>query len=212
MSVKAPQADIGPFITGGDVEQALIDTLKLWLPAYLMEGERKHGLTPGDIPAPRGWAITGRDLQKFTSDQLPCIVVMAGGIIVKPLARGYPGSTTATWSVDVACIFNAAWGRMSRKHSQLYVRAITLVLLQRPLEGLACVVDFNGELYDELDFSDTRTYSAAVGAFTVEVEDMLWRDGGPPPYVEPPDEPAEPFDPWTEVTDTDVSVTNTPPS
>ena len=209
--IPATQAEVGPFVTGGDVEKAIIATLKAWLPSYLADGERKHDLTPGDIPTPRGWAVTGRDLQKYTSDQLPCIVVMAGGIIVKPLSQGSPGSTTAVWQVDVGAIFNAAWGDTSRQHAQLYVRAVALTLLQRPLEGLPAAVDFNGEQYDELDFSDTRTYSAAIGAFTVEVEDVLWRSGGPPPYVTPPVDPEAPFDDWTTVTETDVTVEHTPP-
>jgi hypothetical protein len=211
MSVTATSAEIGPFVTGADVEAAIISTLKDWLPSYLAEGERKHGLTAGDIARPKGWAITGRELNKFTSDQLPVIVVMAGGILVKPLVHGSPGSTTAVWQVDVGCIFNAAWNDKARQHAQLYVRAIGLTLLQRPLEGLVCVVDQVGENYDELDFSESRTYSGARGRFTVEVEDTMWRSGGPPPYVTPPTDPDAPLDPWTQVTGTDVEVDNTPP-
>src|SRR5436305_683154 len=108
MSATVTAAEIGPFVTGGDVELALVDVLRLWLPSYLAEGERTHGLPAGNIPTPRGWAITGRDLNKLTSDQLPCVIVMAGGIVVKPLATGYPGKATAVWSVDVATMFNAA--------------------------------------------------------------------------------------------------------
>jgi len=207
----ATQAEIGPFVTGADVEQAIMQTLKLWLPSYIAEGERAHGLTPGDIPAPRGWALTGRDLEKYTSDQLPCIVVMAGGIVVKPLATGYPGKVTAVWVCDVGCIFNAAWGRTSREYAQLYVRAISLALVQRPLEGLAAVVDITGEQYEEDDFSQTRTYSLAVAQFVIEMEEMMWRSGGPPPFVDPPTDPTAPYTDWTEVATTDVTVDNTPP-
>lgn len=211
--LPATQAEIGPFITGADVETALIDTLRPWLPAYLAAGERTHGLEPGTLPRPRGWAVTGRDMvEKFTSDQVPCIVVMARGILVKPLARGYPGAMTCLWSLDVGTIFNAAWGRDSRAYAQLYARAISLVLLQRPLEGLAGVVDFAGEDYDEGDFAETRTYALTRGAFTVQVEAALWREGGPPPQDEPPDIQEAPLDDWTRVVKTEVEVTNTPPS
>ena len=209
MSATTVQAEIGPFITGNRVEMAIIDTLRAWLPSYIAEGEHQTGGTPGAIPAPRGWAITGRDLDKFTSDQLPCIVVMSRGIVVKPLAQGYPGKTTGVWNVDVGAFFSAAWGRESRANAQLYVRAISLCLIQRPLGDLPCSVDFVGEDYDEVDFAATRTYSVSVGRFLVEVENMLWRDGGPPAYVEPPD-PIAGFEPWTEVVETDVSVSKTP--
>jgi len=132
--------------------------------------------------------------------------------VVKPLATGYPGKATAVWSVDVATMFNAAWGRDARQHAQLYVRAIALTLLQRPLLRVAGVVDFTGEVYDEVDFAETRNYSTSVGYFTVEVENMLWRSGGPPPYVEPPADPVAPFDSWTQVQETRVDVTNSPPT
>jgi hypothetical protein len=211
MSSTHLQAEIGPVLTGADVEAAVLNTLRAWLPSYLAEGERAKGLEPGALPLPRGWLVTGRDLQKYTSDQLPCIVVMTGGVILKPLKQGYPGATTAVFNVDVGTIFNAAWGSKSRVHAQLYVRMMALTLVQRPLEGLPCAVDFVGENYDELDFSDTRTYSAAVAAFTLEVENVLWAAGGPPPYVTPPDDPLDPFDPWTTVTEVDVSVDNTSP-
>ena len=71
------------------------------------------------------------------------------------------------------------------------------------------VVDFAGEGYDELTFPDTRTYSASAGKFTVEVEDFMWRDGGPPPDAQPPSDPTVPFVPWTEVREVDIQVTNT---
>jgi hypothetical protein len=211
VSVKAvtEQSVIGPIITGADVEHAILDTLHKWVPSYLRECEHARYMKVGDLPEPKGWLITGRQLEKFTSDQLPCIIVMAGGIVVKPLASGYPGMMTCVWHVDVGTIWNAAWGKMSREHAQLMVRCIALTLIQRPLEGgLAGVVDMTGERYDEIDFGDTRTYSAAVAQFTVEVEDVMWRAGGPPPWVEPGDPGA--FGPWTEVTETGVTVEAVP--
>ena len=77
MSITATRAEVGPMVTGGDVEAAVMVVLRDWLPAYLAEGERQHSLPPGEIPIPKGWAITGRDLRKLNTDQLPCIVVMA---------------------------------------------------------------------------------------------------------------------------------------
>jgi hypothetical protein len=204
------QAELGPVITGADVEHAILDTLFKWLPSYLRECERLRHMPVGDLPTPRGWLITGRQLEKFTSDQLPCVIVMAGGIVVRPVVSGYPGNMTCVWVVDVGTIWNTAWGRMTRDHAQLMVRAISLVLIQRPLEGgLAGVVDMTGERYDEIDFGDTRTYSAAVAQFTVEVEDVMWRAGGPPPYVEPGD-PMDTWGPWTQVTETGVTVEAVP--
>jgi hypothetical protein len=196
-------------VTGGDVEAAVMVTLRDWLPAYLGEGERLHGLPPGDTPAPRGWAITGRDLQKLNTDQLPCVVVMAAGITSPPIKEGAPGRYTAIWGVDIGTVFSAAWGRSSRRHCQLYARAIQLCLEQRTLDLPGAVVNWRGEVYDELDFESSRSYSASVVSFNVEAREVAWAAGGPPPDAPPPTDPTVPFDPWVSVVETDVTVENT---
>ena len=97
--------------------------LKEWLPGYLCECERKVGAEVGSTPWPKGWAITGRDLEKYVSDQLPCVVVMAGGVTTRPRVSGSNGSMTGVWDVDIGIILNAAWGYMARWQAQLYERA-----------------------------------------------------------------------------------------
>jgi hypothetical protein len=207
----ATVAEVGPMVTGADVEAAVIATLRDWLPSYIAEAERKHGMQAGLTPAPRGWAITGRNLDKFSEDQLPCIVIMAGGIVPRPLKEGPPGVLTAIWGVDVGTVFGAAYNRSSRQHAQLYARAIHLCLQQRPLEGLRAVaVDWRGEAYDEMDFPDSRAYSVSVCSLNIEVREVAWAAGGPPPYVAPPTDPTQPFDPWVTVTETDTQVENYP--
>ena len=204
----ATRAEVGPSITGADVEGAVIATLRHWLPSYLADVEEKHGLERGSTPWPRGWAVTGRDLAKLNSDQLPCVVVMTGGILEAPRKEGAPGVLTCRWSLNVGAIFAAAWGGKSRAHAQLYVRAISLVMIQRPLEGVDAVVDFRGETYDEMDFESSRSYSASIANFNIDIREVVWADGGPPPYVTPPDDPSQPFDPWVTVTETDIDLEN----
>ena len=202
----ATQAEIGPSITGADVEAAIGNTLRHWLLSYLREIEAKHGLTRGTTPGPRGWSVTGRDLAKLNSDQLPCVVVMTGGILEAPRKEGTPGCVTCRWSVNVGAVFAAAWGGSSRAHAQLYARAISLVLIQRPLEGVDGVVDFRGETYDEMDFDSSRSYSSSICNFSVDIREVVWADGGPPPFVTPPVDPMQPLDPWAPVTGTEVEV------
>ena len=169
-------------------------------------------MTRGDIATPRGWAVTGRDLQKLNTDQLPCVVLMSGGVMTPPRVTGSPGMLTMRWALDLGVVFSAAWGTSSRAQMQAYVCALALVMLQRPLGELQCTVDYRGEVYDEIDFADTRSYSAGVCSFDIEVEDARWRDGGPPPYVTPPVDPTAPLDPWVSVTGTQATVENQPPS
>ena len=170
MSVTTISAEVGPMITGNDIEQALIAVLKAWLPSYLAEAERQHGWPVGKTPAPRGYVQTGVALEKWPQDQLPCIVIMAGGINTKPRVEGSPGTLTAIWNVQVGAIFSSAWGDSSRAHSQLYAAAIRTCLIQRPLESVRAEVDYQGEIYDLLDFDEGRTYSASVVSFAVNPE------------------------------------------
>jgi hypothetical protein len=208
--VTTVAAEVGPMVTGGDIEDGILGLLQEWLGPYICEAERQHGLTAGDTPWPRGWAITGRDLQKLNSDQLPCVVLLAGGIAAPPRKEAGLGAYSATWGVELAVVFEAAWGRDSRRRAQLYARAMQLVVQQLPLvvQGQPTEVDWRGELYDEMDFASSRSYSAAVCSFNVTCREVAWANGGPPPDAQPPTDATLPFTPWVEVVETDTTVEN----
>ena len=209
--VTAPVAvgdEVGPMVTGGDIEDAVLAQLKEWLPRYLVAGEEQHGKAAGSIPVPKGWAITGRVLDKLLSDQLPCVIVLAAGVGPSGTRREGTGVLAGDWTVGVGVMFNAAIGRESRRHAQLYARAVQLALQQMPLHALGqpCKVDWRGESYDELDFAQSRTYSASVVNFNVYCREVATTDGGPPPAAVPPSDPTVPFVPWVEVSKTEVAV------
>ena len=193
-------------VTSYDVELAILETLKAWLPAYLAEHDRQHGLDPGWTPAPRGWVLTGRTLQKLVSDQLPVVVLMNAGLTGPPRKEGPPGTYTATWAMQLGTLISAAWGSDSRQRAAAYSRAIQLALEQRGLAGITAAFAWTGELPDEYDFAGTRTYSATVLGLNVEVRNVAWSAGGPPPDAPPPDDPTAPWPPWVQVTETDISI------
>jgi hypothetical protein len=205
--------EVGPMVTGGDIEDAVLAQLKDWLPRYLVAAETQHGLAAGSIPVPKGWAITGRVLDKLLSDQLPCVIVLAAGVPPAGVRREGTGVLAGNWTLGVGVMFDAAWGRESRRHAQLYARAVQLSLQQMPLHALGqpCKVDWRGESYDELDFAQSRTYSASVVNFTVYCREVATTDGGPPPAAAPPSDPTVPFVPWVEVSKTQVTVEPHPP-
>lgn len=208
----ATVAEVGPMVGGADVELAVKTVLHDWLPSYIAEYERQHGMQVGATPVPRGWVFTGRDLAKMPGDQLPCVVIMAGGITNPPRREGGQGLLTVTWAVDVGAVFAAAWGGMSRLHAQLYATAVHTLLQQRPVAvGDGAAVDWRAEGYDEMDFESSRSYSASIASFNLEVRGVGWADGGPPPHVTPPVDPTVAFDPWVDVQDTEVTVENQPP-
>lgn len=215
------RAEVGPMVSGYLVEMAVEQTLRDWFTAYLCEAERQHGLDAGSIAWPRGWGHSGTDLQKFAPDQMPCFVIMSGGVTDKPVRTAMPatpgnkfalpaGNLTAKFRIDVASIFNAAYSDSARRDVQLYAVAVRQCLLQRPFESLACTVDVVEEGYDGLDFERTRTYAAGGVAFDITVESVGWTAGGPPPDATPPVDPTQPFPPWAQVQDTDVSVDKRP--
>jgi len=211
--VTAPIAvgdEVGPMVTGADIEDAVMSQLKEWLPRYLVAGEQQHNITLGSTPVPKGWAITGRILDKLLSDQLPCVIVLAAGVGPSATEREATGVLGGDWTLGVGVMFDAAWGRESRRRVQLYARALQLALQQQPLTALGqpCKVNWRGESYDELDFPSSRTYSAAVVNFNVHCREVATTDGGPPPAAVPPTDPTVPFVPWVEVTKTEVTVNN----
>lgn len=204
-------------VSGYTVEMAVEQTLRDWFTAYLCEAERQHGLTAGLIAWPKGWAHSGSDLEKMAQDQLPCFVIMSGGIAAAPVTTGMPvtlgkpvtgGNMSAVWGIEVASIHNAAYDRSARRNAQLYAVAVSRCLWQRPLEGLAATTRERGQSYDELDFERTRTYAASTVSFDITVEDVGWTAGGPPPVATPPPDPTLPFEPWPTVITTRVDVTN----
>jgi hypothetical protein len=199
---------VGPMVTGADIEDAVVLQLKEWLPRYLVAAEEQHGLTPGSVPVPKGWAVTGRVLDKLLSDQLPCVIVMAAGVAPGVTHREGEGVLTGNWTLGVGSMFNADLGREARRRAQLYARAIQLSLQQMPLHALGqpCKVDWRGESYDELDFATSRTYSASVVNLNVYCREVATTDGGPPPEAVPPTDPTVPFVPWVEVKETETTV------
>ena|SRR5215831_1096254 len=200
--------EVGPMVTGGDIEDAVMGQLKEWLPRYLVAGELQHGWVAGSTPTPRSWAITGRVLDKLVSDQTPCVIVLAAGVGPSAVRREGTGVLGAGWTLGVGTMLDAAWGREARRRAQLYARAAQLALQQRPLHALGqpCEVDWHGESYDELDFASTRSYSASVVNFTVWCREVATTDGGPPPAATPPSDPTIPFVPFVEVSKTEVTV------
>lgn len=211
-ALAATPTPVGPAVTGGDIEDAVLGCLQEWLPAYLCEVEDQHGMTRGSTPWPRGWSLTARLLDKLTSDQFPCVVLMTAGVSNPPTKDSGRGAYTATWAMEVGVVFEAAWGRSARRLAQLYASAFQLTLVQRPMTALnqPLYVDWRGESYED-DFDASRTLSVAACSLNVSCREARWANGGPPPQATPPSDPIVPFTPWVQVTETDTTVTNTPP-
>lgn len=201
-------AVFGPIITGGDVEQWVLDTLRTWLSTYLAEVERQHGYSGHDLARPRGWAI-GPTPDKWPEDQLPAVYVASRGVPAPPLKDGYHGYR-GRWLVEPGVVVSARTQAETHTLAMLYGAAIRAVVIQRPsLGGNAEAADWLGESYDDLDYDDTRSLYGVRQLFSVEVVDVTLGDAGPtaPEVPFTPDDTL-PWPPWQEVQTVDVDVEN----
>lgn len=201
-------------VAASDVEEALLAQLQKWLPDYLAETERQHGVAPGSWPLPRSWLISS-EVEKMPEDQLPAVILASPGLTDPPLADGR-GVYTARWLITVAVMVSARGNRLALRLARLYALAIrALAVQQQALAGVAVRrVEWLEERYRALDSIDDRTVCIAEVDVVVEVSDVTTRHAGPlepilgptpPGQTPPPDSPE-----WPEAQTTDVQLVKVP--
>jgi hypothetical protein len=190
----------GRIITGNDVEEAALATLRQWAPRYIEEVCRQRGYDPDDYLAePRGY-IVASDFSKWPEDQLPVALVISPGWSGRPRRDGH-GRVLATWNLAAGVISSAYDLEHTRRAGLDYVAAFrTLIAQQESLGGLAEGVDFIDESYDVLPFNQTRSLFAAQALLSVTVADTFSYGHGPGGPWGPPPDPPTPIDPtlWPE--------------
>src|SRR4051812_40888595 len=77
------QAVFGRIIHGGQVEDAVRRTLRIWLSTYLADAEEQWGLDKGTIARPRTWVRTVSPLELHSS-QLPVVAIQNAGSLGEP--------------------------------------------------------------------------------------------------------------------------------
>lgn len=185
----------GPIFTGHTLEQATLDTLKMWLPTYLQEIELQLELPRGKLQKPRTYA-NRRRFDKFPEDQLPTVIAVCPGLAGKPLAEG-DGMVRAVFREGVWVIASARTSEQTNMITKMYAAAIRMVLLQKgSLGGICNAVEWEDESYDDnLSSEEERTIGYAGLTFLFSVAEVALRWGGP----EVPDPDTEPGTSWGEV-------------
>ena len=209
--VATGTATWGPIVSGGDVEQWLIDEVKTWYSTYLAEVERQHGYSGKALPRPKGWAI-GPSFDKWPEDQLPGVLVSSSGVPAPPQKDG-EGYYRARWLVQPGVVCSARTQAESHRLAMLYGAAIRWLVVQRPsLGGHVEAADWLGESYDDLGYDDTRSLYAVRETFSLEVVDLMLGDAGPT-SVEVPFTPDDtlPWPPDKDVSTVIVGIDNTTP-
>lgn len=184
----------GPLVIGDEVEDAVVDTLKLWMPEYIPWLERKTGRDPQSLPLPRSY-VTAKDFEHWPEEQLPSVLVINTGLADEPVPDG-EGKFRAAFAVGLAVIASARDRAETEKLAQLYTAACRAILLAKPsLGGFAQSVHWIDEEYDPLpDPKKRRQLAAGQAVFRVGVEDVSITGQGPAavrpnPYAPYPDDP-----------------------
>lgn len=114
-----------------DVEEAVVETLREWLPAYLLEVESQHGLQRkalGRPPTPESYH-GGLDWQSEQQDQIPEVIV-----ICEPVGEPERNASVyiQAFEVQIGCIIVATeepLERSARRTASLWAAA-TMLLAQ----------------------------------------------------------------------------------
>lgn len=192
----------GPLVFGDDVERAVIDTLKLWLPGtYLPEVAERAGYAElPDIRSYRVWPEAAPE--RWAEDQLPVVAIASPGTRGEPRHEG-DGEYSASWELAVGVIVSARTEAETGRLAKVYSAAIRMVLLQHSsLGGVAAGVTWLEESYTEpIDAEDRRSLAAGISGFEVEVRGTVNDTIGPA-------EPTPPIDgSWPqEISEVDVDV------
>lgn len=175
----------GAIISGADVREAVVDTIKLWQATYLAEIERQTARLPASLPLIRSFTAA-TEFDHWPEDQLPGAVVVAPGLADQPRRSG-DGRLEGTWVVGVAVVTSGQDRTGSITLCELYVAAVRAMLLQHPsLGGFAESTQWVDERYDDLA-DDARTMAAGTLQLLVTVPNILDLKKGPADV--PPDDP-----------------------
>jgi hypothetical protein len=187
------------------IEQAVMDCLKRWLPTYLAEVERQRGLTPPFYKRPASYGIQ-QGMEKWPEDGLPHVLVVATGNNDEPTRDGR-GKGRARWYIGVAVVVGNVNKALTRRMAYRYAAAVRALLVQKQsldgaLDGNVRGLDWVDGRANEMEPNDERTVWASRQVFTLEVDDVVSHNRGPV-TPDPPDDPDEPLPDYPVVPDSD---------
>lgn len=128
-----PALSTGLTVTQGDVELAVLENLKLWLPHYLADIDEEKGLERGTTRVPRSWDV-GSELERFPEQAPPALIVVAPGI-VKSERHGADAWRTGTFDVRVIVLAGGATLKGTRDLADRHAAAVMKLLEQQADQG-----------------------------------------------------------------------------
>jgi hypothetical protein len=189
-------------LSAATIEDAVIVVMQTWFPTYLAEQERQTGMRAGSLPPPENY-INRNSFETLEGEQMPKIVVMAEGLSGTPGANG-SHVYRATWNVGVGVATAAKTEEVCNRMVKAYGAAVrALVLNKMGTQNIIGVANVNWtqERYPSITIpSPIQLFKAANISFTMDVEDVVHKYGGPPV----PSRAVPP--PWPEVETVDIET------
>lgn len=209
---------IGPAISWRDVKAWARVGGQLWLPDYLADSERHHGLIPGYATrsTPITWtaATTPR---KWAQETPPVIAIIAPGLVgdVPPVKQADKTYST-TWGLRylavvhgrdeddtdlLASIFGLALRQMVNQQAGDWAEQTDYTGPDLRVESVVWI----DEGYDEIEATRRRTLVAATVTFAIVLRNTATTLGGPdiPSGQDPAPDPG----PFPEITTTELDIT-----
>lgn len=196
----------GEIIDADIVEQALVQTLKDFLPDHLAAQERRRpdvvaelpDAAGGHLPRPREWPVLS-EFDSLVETQLPAIIVVSPGAAGRP-ERLRGGQYRITWRFTVHVEIAGKDERQARRFAAVYLAAIRGALVQnRTLQGAVELCSWAGG--DDHGVRPRHPQRAVYGTnFEVTVRDVVNDRLGPSEPSPDPYNP-EPFPPAPEEAD-----------
>jgi hypothetical protein len=207
----------GPLVGPEDLIDAAVNTLRLWMPEYLADVERKAGLQPKTIPRPpvpesyHG----GVDLESWIGEDTPEVMVLC-----KPSGEPEHSSSfyTGKFTLTIGCLCIGTGSVLAERPEDdarkiaSYLGAASQLLVQQPtLGGLTERLRLTALPDVSLPDPDKRAIAQVVTEFDVWVTEVVSETAGPvgptpqesPGYVGP----EEAFEDRPTVEDINIKVT-----
>lgn len=212
-----PEDFFGPLVSPEDVIQAALATLRVWLPEYCAEVERKHSLQPKTIPRPPTEECFhgGVDFESWIGEDLPEVIVTCkpSGDPERSGSVGY----TQGYELKLGCLWVGV-GSTLAEHAEdearmvaSYLGAASMLLVQQPtLGGLTERLVMTASPDVTLPNPEQRAIAQVVTGFEVWVAQILDENAGPvqpnPGEVPEYNGPEQPYGEEPTVQKVDVTV------
>ena len=191
-------ANWGPLVISSDIDDAVLTTLRTWMPTYLTQirKERNLSFTPA---LPRTYSNTFAE-QQFLDHQLPALIAITAQATATVGGPNMPYE--ATWTLELAAVVRGKQPAATRYLASLYEGVVRRVVLQKaggdPLNAIKWMGKRPREVPDSTGHD--RYIVAEIGVFQVYSDQVVQ------PYAGPQTPDAATYIDEATVTEVDIEV------